>query len=117
MYRVRYGRNSWRNRWPWKRLFPPKVDERFCPKCGLPYQNGPQPKELACIPRGSVQALVYPAGGWKRDEIVVRFGKCKAIGSDIRYSEYYLVGDLDDLVETATLARKYDGKRKRSARR
>ena len=47
MNRVHYGRKKWRTRWPWKWLFPLRVDDRFCPKCGLPYHNGPVPKELA----------------------------------------------------------------------
>ena len=37
MFRVRNNRKRWRLKWPWRLLFPLKVDERFCRECGMPY--------------------------------------------------------------------------------
>ena len=107
MYRVRNQWNRWRNRWPWKRLFPPTVDERFCPKCGLPFQNGPQPKETKQFISGSVAALVLPTGNWGRGKYAVRFGKWKAHSRQLYFSDYFSTDDLDDLNWVAAQAHEY----------
>ena len=107
MYRVRYGRKRWRTRWPWKWLFPLTVDERFCPECRLPYQNGPHPKEKKQFTSGEVAAIVYPAGGWKRGDYCVRFGRWRSHGRDYFLSQYFSEEDLDDLAKVTVQAHGY----------
>jgi len=118
MYRVRYGRKQWRKRWPWKWLFPLTVDERYCRECGLPYQNGPHPTENRQFRRRDVAALVYPAGGWRRGEFVIRFGRWRSQGRDYFLSQYFSPEDLEDLFPVAAQAHEYiDLQRKKRARR
>lgn len=119
MYRVRHRRNAWRDRWPWKWLFPPVVDERFCRTCRLPYQNGPQPKEKETFTSNNVSALVYPAGHWNKDKMVVKFGRWQSRSNAFFLSDYFSQEDLKDLARVTVQAHEYvsRGKRKRSRRR
>ncbi len=119
MYRVRYGWKRWRNRWPWKWLFPPTVDERYCPKCRLPYQDGPQPKERKQFISGNVAGLVYPAGNWGQRKYAVKFGRWKASSRQFYLSEYFSADDFDDLNRVAAQAHAYIGasSRQRARRR
>ena len=82
MYRVRYGRKTWRTRWPWSWLYPLTIDERFCRKCGLPYHNGPLPKEVTQFISGNVAAFIFPAGNWNGRAYVARFGRWKSQARD-----------------------------------
>ena len=117
MYRVRHRRNAWRDRWPWKWLFPPVVDERFCRTCRLPYQNGPQPKEQLVFTSGSVSALVYPAGNWHKDRMAIKFGRWQARSNTFFLSEYYSLEDLEDLTQVAAEAHEYVSRAKRKPAR
>ena len=78
MWRVRNNMKRWRLRWPWTWLFPLKVDQRYCRECGLPYHEGPLPKEVATYNKGSISAFVYPAGSYGCDRFEVRFGRWRA---------------------------------------
>ena len=60
MWRVRNNMKRWRLRWPWTWLFPLKVDQRYCRECGLPYHEGPLPKEVAPTARAPSQASSTP---------------------------------------------------------
>lgn len=117
MYRVRYGRNRWRTKWPLRKWFPPVADERFCKKCGLPFQNGPQPKPVATFASGNVGAFVYPAGGWKRDQLVIQFGRWKSVGREFQLSGYVLEDDLKDLGKVTVQAHRYIARRRKKSRR
>ena len=117
MYRVRYGRKSWRTRWPWKRMFPLKVDERSCRTCGLAYQNGPQPREKMSFTSGNVAALIFPAGNWNRRQTVVKFGRWKARSGAFFLSEYFSAEDLEDLVQVVAQAHEYFDDNHRKVRR
>lgn len=100
MYRVKHHRKRWRTRWPWKRVFPLRVDERYCRECGFPFHKGPLPKEIAHFDSGSISALVFPAGGFRRNEYVVRFGRWRAGGKQLYLSEFIPTQDLDDLLKS-----------------
>jgi hypothetical protein len=118
MYRVRQNRKVWRTKWPLRKLFPPKVDERFCKKCRLPHQDGPQPKPVTTLVTGHAGAYAYPSGGWKRGQLVFEFGRFKAFGDSLKLSHFVLEDDLDDLLELVTHARAYrDQKGKKKPQR
>ena len=98
MYRIRHGKKRWRTNWPWRWLYPLKLDERFCRKCGLPYHNGPLPKEIQRFDVGNVGALIFPAGGWKKgNRYSIRFGRWKQGSRDFSFSEYIPCDELDEL--------------------
>ena len=107
MYRVRYGRKKWRTRWPWTRLFPLRVDDRFCPKCGLPYHNGPLPKEVTQFTEGNVGACIYPSGTFRRRSFAVKFGRWRSGSRELYLSDFIDAEELDDLFEVAALARDF----------
>ena len=99
MYRIRHGKKRWRTKWPWRRLFPLRIDERFCSQCGLPYHNGPLPKEVKRFSHGNVGAFVFPAGSWGQSmKYVIRVGRWKASGREFSFSEYIPSEDMRDLV-------------------
>ena len=98
MYRIRHGKKRWRTRWPWRWLYPLKIDERFCSRCGLPYHNGPLPQEVKRFTRGNVGAFIFPAGSWGRGaKYVIRVGRWKSAGRDFSFSEYIPSEDMRDL--------------------
>ena len=98
MYRIHHGRKRWRTNWPWRWLYPLKIDERFCRKCGLPFHNGPLPKEVKRFTVENVGALLFPAGSWARgSKLVIRFGRWKQGSRDFCFSEYIPSDELDDL--------------------
>jgi hypothetical protein len=99
MNRVKHHRKRWRMRWPWRWLFPLRIDERFCPECGFPFHEGPMPKELKRFDSHSITALVFPAGGFRRNEYVVKFGRWKAGRGNLYLSEFIPTQDLDDLLK------------------
>ena len=105
MYRVRNNRKRWRTKWPWKVLFPLKIDERFCRECGLPFHEGPLPKPLGQYYVHNVNALVFPAGGFRQGEYVLRFGRWRPGGKQYYCSEYIPESELDDLLAVAQHAR------------
>ena len=107
MYRVHKGRKTWRKRWPWRKLFPLKVDERFCRECSLPYHNGPMPEVVKQFIAGNVAALIYPAGNWGRAGFVVKFGRWKAPTHQFYLSEYLPAEDMRDLVKVAAQVHRY----------
>ncbi|MDA1013848.1 MAG: hypothetical protein O3A00_05265 [Planctomycetota bacterium] len=90
--------------WLGKKLFPPKVDERLCKKCGLPYQNGPLPKHVKDFISGNVCALVYPGSGWNR--MTVKVGRWRADGR-FYLSENFPPEELKDLVKAVAAAHRY----------
>jgi hypothetical protein len=105
MFRVRNNRKRWRMKWPWSWIFPLKVDERFCRECGLPFHEGPLPKEVARYCNEYVEGLVYPAGSFRRNECVVRFGRWKLGGREQFLSEFIPEAELDCLLAVVTEAR------------
>lgn len=105
MYRSRNQQKRWRRKWPWKVLFPLRVDERFCPECRMPYHEGPLPKEAHRFDVRNVAAFVFPAGSFRRDELVVRVGRWKAGGKQFYSSEFIPFSDLDDLLAVLQLAK------------
>jgi len=107
MYRVRRKGKPWRTRWPFKKWWPKKVDERFCPECSLPYVNGPLPKEIAQFHSGNVAAILFPAGDWKRERFVVTIGRWKPSSGRFYLSEFVPDEELDDVEEVTTQVREY----------
>lgn len=117
MYRVRKRRKSWRERWPWKHWFPPRINQRFCRECGNRYQQGPFPSEVARFPSGQVEVLVYPAGSWRRSELTVRCVRWRAVRGQWHDTEYFTAEELLDLLEGITQAHEYIVAQKSTARR
>lgn len=105
MYRSRNNRKRWRLKWPWKVLFPLRVDERFCPECRMPFHEGPLPKEAKRFDVNSVALFVFPAGSWRKDDYVIRVGRWKATGRQMYSSEFIPFADIDDLAAVVQLAK------------
>lgn len=105
MYRARNNRKRWRTKWPWRLLFPLKIDERFCRECGLPYHEGPLPRPLGQCTIGNVTAHVFPAGGFRQNEYIIRFGRWRPGGKQYYCSEYIPESELHDLLAVVEQAR------------
>lgn len=104
MYRVR--RNfGWKTRWPWKLFFFPKVNERFCPKCSMPFQDGTMPAPLDKFDKGNIAGCVYPSGGYRKNEVVIRVGRLRAGRDSFYLSEFIPLEDLNDLIDVASTLR------------
>ena len=117
MYRVRNNHKRWRLRWPWKRVFPLRVDSRFCPECELPHHDGPLPKELERFFVGNIAVLVFPGGSFLKDEVVLRVARYKAGGKQFYFSEFIPASDLDDLLTVIEMAKEKLPTRKTRAKR
>ena len=107
MYRVRRNGKTWRTRWPVRKWWPKKVDERFCRECGLPFVQGPLPKEIRQFYSGNVAAFLFPSGDWKRERAVVRTGRWKPGSGRFYLSEFVPQDELDDLERVIAQAREY----------
>ena len=105
MYRSRNQMKRWRLKWPWKVLFPLRVDERFCTECQMPYHEGPLPKEVHRFDVQSVAAFVFPAGSFRKDEYVIRIGRWKAGGKQFYSSEFIPFADIDDALAVLQMAK------------
>src|SRR5262245_23061098 len=105
MDRIRHGRKRWRTKWPWRWLFPLTIDERVCRRCGLPYHNGPLPKEIAKEQSGNVALIVYPAGGFRRGETVVQVGRWSWRSGNWFHSQFIPTAELDDLFKALSQLR------------
>ena len=116
MYRVRRKGKPWRTRWPLKKWWPQKVDERFCRECDLPYVNGPLPKEILQFHSNDVSALLFPAGSWRRGQFVVKIGRWKPGSGRIYLSEFVPSEELDDVANAVAQAREYVDDQAQSAR-
>ncbi len=104
MYRVR-RHFGWKTRWPWKLFFFPKVNERFCPKCSMPFQDGTMPAPLATFDKGNITGCVYPSGGYRKNEVVIRVGRLRAGRDSFYLSEFIPLEDLNDLIDVASTLR------------
>lgn len=80
---------------------PVRVNERFCPHCKQPYQPGPQPEPIYKVIRHNLTALLYPAGSWSRQSLVLRFGRWRASSSHFYLSEYVPTEELPVFIEVA----------------
>lgn len=98
MYRVRRNYDQWKMRWPWRLIFRPKVNERYCRHCGMPFQNGPMPESIKRFDEGNIGCLVFPAGGYRKHDVVVRFGRWRASSGRFYLSEFVPTEDLGDLL-------------------
>ncbi len=107
MYRVNRNRKKWRRKWPLKKHFRAGVDERYCEKCHLPFQDGPLPDPVARFASGNVGALVFPAASFRR-ELVVSFGRWKAhVRDGFRLSPFVTLEELDDMEQVIRQAREH----------
>ena len=116
MYRVRSSKKRWRRKWPWRVLFPLRVDDRYCKECGLPYHEGPVPEPTAHFRSGNIEAQLFPAGSFRRGDQVVRVGRWKTGGHRFFLSEFIPEEDLDELTKVILQARDGYRKRKRTRR-
>jgi hypothetical protein len=116
MFHVRNDRRRWRLRWPWRWLFPLKVVERYCRECGMPYNDGPLPKEVTSYRAGDVGVQVFPAGSFRRGELVVRVGRWRSSWGKPFLSDFIPESELDDLA-SATLQARNDYRARTSDRR
>ena len=111
MYRVRRNKNLWRTRWPFRIWWPPKMDERFCSQCSLPYINGPQPQEIEQFCAGNVAAILFPSGDWKRERCSIRFGRWRPSAGKWFFSEFIPDEEFDDLEQVIVQVRDYFAER------
>ena len=82
--------------------------KRYCEKCRLPYQNGPLPDPEAKFAAGNCGAVVFPAGSYRRNELVASFGRWKAhIQDGFRLSPYVTLDELDDVDGLVRQAREH----------
>lgn len=77
---------------------PLRIDDRFCRTCGLSYHEGPLPKPAHEVMVKSISALVFPAGGWRADDYVVRVGRMKSGGKNFYISEFIPRAEIDDAI-------------------
>ncbi len=105
MLRIRNNQKRWRLKWPWRLFFPLRVDERYCPECGLPYHEGPLPQALKRYCANNIEGLVYPAGGYRRGEFVVRFGRWRVGSGKFFLGEFVPEEELDSLLMVVNQAR------------
>jgi hypothetical protein len=98
MYRSKKYRKRWRLKWPWRALFPLRLDERFCPECRMPFHDGPLPDEIARFHVDNVVAFVFPGGGWRQNEVCIRVGRWRASGKQFYSSEFIPLADIDNLL-------------------
>jgi hypothetical protein len=71
----------------------------------MPFQDGPMPNETRRVDEGNIGCVVYPAGGFRKKEVVVRFGRWRASNGRFYLSEFVPQEDLDDLLTVVTKAR------------
>jgi hypothetical protein len=120
MYRSRNQRKRWRLKWPWRLIFPLRIDERYCRECGFPFHEGPLPQEIKRCFEDNVVGIIFPAGGWRKGEYVIRVGRWKAGGKQFYCSEFIPAADIDNVVavveqvkeEISRLQRKSGGRRR-----
>jgi hypothetical protein len=74
------------------------VNEKFCRKCGMPFQEGPMPKAIDRFQEGNIGAEVYPAGNFRQREVVVQFGRWKAVSGKFYLSELVPIDEIADLL-------------------
>ena len=86
----------WRNRWPFKMWIKPRLDERFCRECSLPYLHGPLPEEIGQFHSGNVAAVLLPKAGWK-ERYTVRIGRWKPSAGRYFLSEFIPSDEVADL--------------------
>src|SRR5690606_17463993 len=103
--RIRYQRKRWRLKWPWNRLFPLRVDERFCRHCGFPYHEGPLPNEVKRYCSDNVVALALPAGSWRKGDLTITVGRWRASGKQLFCSAYIPITENDNLLAGVEMAR------------
>ena len=100
LYRIR-NRQNWKTRWPWRLMFPPKVKESLCRRCGLPFQDGPQPNPIRQFEDDCVAAIVYPAASFWSKKVTVCFGRWTRSSGQPRLSEYIPLEEVDSVLKVA----------------
>lgn len=105
MYRSRNQRKRWRLKWPWKHIFPLRVDERYCRECGMAFHEGPLPSEIKRCFVDNVVAMIFPAGSWRRGEYVIRVGRWKVGGKQFYCSEFIPAADIDQVLAVVKTVR------------
>ncbi len=116
MYRVRRNRNLWRTRWPFRKWFPPRIDERFCTGCSLPYLNGSVPEKVREFQSGNVAAILYPSGDYRRERLVIQLGRWKPGAGRWFLSTYISEEEVEDLDEVIVQVREYLAARAKAPR-
>ncbi len=99
MKHFRNRRKRWRTKWPWKHLFPLRIDERYCKECGQTYHEGPYPTPVADHVIGNIGVIIHPSGDWRRREFVIHAGKWTRSPKGFYLSEIIPENELDDLFE------------------
>lgn len=80
---------------------PARVNERLCPHCKKPHHLGPQPVSIRQFSRHNLGAVLYPAGSWGRESLVLRFGRWRASSGHFFLSEFIPVEELPDYIRLA----------------
>jgi hypothetical protein len=70
----------------------------------MAYNDGPLPEEVASYRAGSVSVQVFPGGGSRRNDFVVRVGRWRSSWGKPFLSDYIPEGELEDLTSAALQA-------------
>ena len=65
------------------------------------------PKPLTNFVSGQMGACIYPSGGWKRNQLAVKFGRWKAVGDGFQLTGYVQADELKDLAQVIVQAHRY----------
>ena len=71
----------------------------------MPFHEGPLPKEVVRFDVRNVAAFVFPSGGFRKGEYVIRVGRWKSGGKQFYSSEFIPAEDLDDLLAVVAMAK------------
>jgi len=104
---IRNNNKRWKQKWPWRLFFPPRIDQRNCPECGSTYHEGPLPRPEVEYRDGHVAALVFPAGGKDGYAYSVHFGRWvgSGKGQPLFFQNFIPEGELDSVLTVANQAR------------
>ena len=105
MYRSRNQRKRWRLKWPWKHIFPLRIDERYCRECGMAFHEGPLPPEIKRCFVDNVVAMIFSAGGWRSGEYDIRVGRWRVGGRKYYCSEYIPAAEIDKVLAVVRMVR------------
>ena len=64
----------------------------------MPFHDGPMPEEVARYHVDNVVALVFPGGGFRKNEVCICVGRWRASGKQFYSSEFIPLADIDNLL-------------------
>jgi hypothetical protein len=65
------------------------------------------PKPVTDFISGQMGACIYSSGGWNRNQLAIKFGRWKAVGTGFQLTGYVLADELKDLAQVIVQAHRY----------